>query len=87
MVHPALVAGVAATLVDVVGTEVGQQQDMIVVVVGVAVHEQRLVGRGQVGQDRTFGSLRTGRTLVGRVGGQEIFTTAGEDQARNGNCQ
>ena len=80
VIHPGLVAGVAATLVDVVGAEVGQQEDMVVVVVRVGVHQQRLVSRRQIGQDGALGRFRTGRTLVGRVGGKEFLPAAGQDQ-------
>ena len=50
---------------------------MVVVVIRVGVHQQRLVGRRQVGQDRTFGSGRAGRALGrSRTSGGRVLLAA-----------
>ena len=84
VIHPGLVTGITATLVDVVGTQVGEQEDVIVVVVRIRVHQQRLVSSRQIRLDSALGSSSTGFTLVGGVSGKELLTAAGKNQT--GGC-
>ena len=73
-----LVTSVTAALEDIIRTEVGHQHEAVIVVVGITVEKQDLVGSSQVGEDSPLGgSLTSCLPLGGRVG-QEVVGTGDE---------